>query len=288
MPTPVRDWVLEEKFAGRRLDVDYDDVGPSTARTSHLVQDRNTDGDDPTDAEALDFVLATIDQTVTVVEASEGVSLQELPLRALSLSWAGGRSWNLNADYARDLASTSEGFDLIGQSEKLIVSSGTTAYAKSGKTAEDFGGLINVDPEDGPQGTDVLRPRFRTTETVIYEDAQITDAYIATLRSMFGTVNNAVFNGYAAGEVLFVGATGRRRADTRWEITFKYDIGINRTNFTIGSITGIDSKAWQYTWVLREQTEDVAAASLAFQPKAVYVEDVYEESSFSMLQPAPA
>ena len=87
----------------------------------------------------------------------------------------------------------------------------------------------------------------------------------------------------AAGECLFLGASGSKRGEEDWEITFRFAASPNRTGITVGDITGIAKKGWEYLWVRYADAEDAAAKALVKKPVAVYVEKVYEDGDFSGL-----
>ncbi len=57
----------------------------------------------------------------------------------------------------------------------------------------------------------------------------------------------------------------------------------NRTGISVGPITGIAKKGWEYLWVRYADVEDTASNTLVKQPVAAYVEKVYEEASFAGL-----
>jgi len=78
-------------------------------------------------------------------------------------------------------------------------------------------------------------------------------------------------------------ASGSKRGDGAWEITYDFASSPNREGLTIGAITDIDKKGWEYLWVLYSDVED--GGMLAKQPRAVYVEKVYEEGDFAKLDP---
>ena len=75
----------------------------------------------------------------------------------------------------------------------------------------------------------------------------------------------------------------QRGPDEDWEITFKFAGSPNRTGITVGPITGIAKKGWEYLWVRYADAEDPASNTLVKQPVAAYVEKVYEDGSFSSL-----
>ncbi len=55
-------------------------------------------------------------------------------------------------------------------------------------------------------------------------------------------VNNASWKGFAAGECLFLGASGSKRGSDDWEITFRFAATPNKTGLTVGDIVDINKK----------------------------------------------
>jgi hypothetical protein len=101
--------------------------------------------------------------------------------------------------------------------------------------------------------------------------------------NLTGKVNNASFKGMAAGECLFLGASGSRRGSEKWEINFRFAGSPNRSGIQIGAITGIAKKGWEYLWVRYADEADATAHALVKKPVGVYIERVYEEGNFSSL-----
>ena len=83
------------------------------------------------------------------------------------------------------------------------------------------------------------------------------------------------------GEVLFLGASGSQRGEDDWEITFRFAASPNVTGLTVGPITGIAKRGWEYLWVRYSDAEDQHV--LVKQPIAAYVEKVYDEGNFAGL-----
>jgi len=155
-------------------------------------------------------------------------------------------------------------------------------YAPAGQTAPDFRGGIGVTP-DHVEGVDITVPVYNFSETHYFDDSTVTGGYKATLFSLTGSVNNSGFKGFASGEVLFLGASGSKRGQEPWEIAFKFAASPNATGLTVGDITGIDKKGWEYLWVRYSDQEDSAAKMLVKRPIAAYVEQVYPYGNFSGL-----
>ena len=199
---------------------------------------------------------------------------------------AGDGEWRVTVRYGQqepmESGDSQYSFDTGGGTQHITHSRETVgSYAAAG-TAPDFENAVGV-TKDNVEGCDIVVPTFSFSETHIKDDEDIDAAYKATLADLTGKVNNGAFKGFAAGEVLFLGASGTKRGSDEWEITYKFSAGRNATGLTVGSITGIAKKGWEYLWVLFEEVEDGTAVALVPQPSAVYVEKVYEAGDLSGL-----
>ena len=111
-------------------------------------------------------------------------------------------------------------FDTAGGTQHITQSLQTLGkYAPPGKVAPDFKGAIGV-THDNVEGVDITVPVYNFSETHYIASELVTLAYKATLFSLTGKVNKHVFRGFAPGEVLFVGASGAKRGEKDWEITW--------------------------------------------------------------------
>ena len=52
---------------------------------------------------------------------------------------------------------------------------------------------------------------------------------------------------------------------------------------SVGPITGISKKGWEYLWVRYAEVEDESAQVLVKRPVAAYVEKVYDSANFAAL-----
>ena len=170
-------------------------------------------------------------------------------------------------------------FDTGGGTQHVTQSISTVQkYAPPGKTAPDFKGAVGVTHE-AVEGVDITVPVYSFSETHYLPNATVTPAYKGKLFSLTGKTNNAAFKGCAAGECLFLGASGSKRsAQDDWEITFRFAASPNRTG-----IMGIAKKGWEYLWVRYADADDADAKAIVKRPVAAYVEKVYEEGSFADL-----
>ena len=193
---------------------------------------------------------------------------------------------SLGIDTAAGGEESSFSFDTGGGRHRLTQSLGTTSYAPPAVppdpalTPPDMGGAIGYDGEH-IQGVDITVPVYNFTETHYLPVATVTTGYKTTLADLTGTVNDGAFRGFPAGEVLFLGASGSRRNEEKWAITFRFARQKNVTGLTVGTIVAIDKLGWQYLWV--RYKDDVKDDRKVRIPAFVYVEDVYESASFGGL-----
>ena len=239
------------------------------------------------DSPTIDLVLAVTgsDDEVAVRAAIESyvpATYENLYLKQYTLTPKGNAIWEAVASYGRlepkDTAESQFSFDTGGGTTHITQSLATVARYPA--DAPDCKGAIGV-AGDNVEGTDITIPVYNFTETHYIDANLVTGAYKATLFSLTGKVNNAAFRGFAAGEVLFLGASGSVRRKEDWAITFRFAASPNVTGLQVGDITGIDKKGWEYLWVLYADAAD--QQTRIKRPRAVYVEKVYEEGDFSGL-----
>ena len=182
-------------------------------------------------------------------------------------------------------------FDTGGGTQHITQSLATvgTYAAPALPGAPDFRGAIGV-TADGVEGVDITAPVYNFSETHYLPAATVDNAYKGGLFQLTGRVNDGAFRGLAAGECLFLGASGTVRIPEDpsggggdWEINFRFAGSPNVTGLMIGDIGPINKKGWEYLWVRYQEAEDTAAKMLIRRPIAAYVEQVYREGDFSVL-----
>jgi hypothetical protein len=164
----------------------------------------------------------------------------------------------------------------------------------SGETAPDFQGAIGV-TDDSVEGCDVTVPVFSFSVTRYMAAASVTSEYVGKLFALTGKTNNASWSvtvtvggvpltlTFNEGEALFLGASGSPRGDNTWEITGRFAASPNATNLSIGGLTGIAKKGWEYLWVQYKDKKDTGAKCVLKKPKCVVVDRVYDSGSFGDL-----
>jgi len=203
--------------------------------------------------------------------------------------------WTASITYLRPQAGSGGGasetrtFDTGGGTKHLTQSLGTVAANSipAANGVKNYDGAIGARENQGVleiEGVDVVSPVFNFTETKYIPDANVTANYSLTLAELTGSVNNAAFKGFAAGEVLFLGVSGSKRdSDSKWEMTFKFSAQRNRPTVAVGSEMSFANVAgWNYLWI--EYSNFASANGMIRKPVRAYVEKVYPDKDFSLLE----
>jgi len=241
-----------------------------------------------------------------------GQPLNKLQAESYTLDYLGDEAWQLTVNYISRGADDDTKPDPLRRSRSFDTSGGTThitqqpqldagtsirtygterRYPESGvDAAPDQQGAIGVDGQN-VNGVDIIVPALQWTETYDVPAQYVTTQYIKNVSALTGTVNNAAFRGFAAGEVLFQGATGSQdwdaeKGDSPWSLSYKFLASANADGTTIplvtvGTMGGILKKGHEYLWVRYE--DEVDANTLVKRPRHVYVNQVYAETDFSLL-----
>jgi len=265
--------ILGEKWAGRTAG-----IGNAAFRDRVYILQGSTN-----DEEILEALLT---------HSPESLSDDSLWRNNAEVEELGDNLWLGTVEYGRkadkEAGESTYAFEIGTQQAHITNSLGTVAgYTANETAAPNFRGAIGVsgDAENRQvSGVDIHVPTLQFSESHIVAASAITPAYKVALYNLAGKVNNAPFKGLAAGECLFLGASGSIRTEGTngdWEISFKYAASPNVTGLSVGAITGIAKGGWDYLWVLYEDDED--QDTIVKVPKAVYVERVFYQGDFSIL-----
>jgi hypothetical protein len=250
-----------------------------------------TEGADP--AAELSFLIhGTADEALALQELQMQApgSYSGLPRRNVTVAPMAPLAWLGRASYAlkdtlppQPTGGSTFAFDTTGGQQHITHAlSSISRHAAPGDIAPDFQGAIGV-TDSSVEGVDITVPVYRWSETHYLPDSQVTEAYKGVLFGLTGTVNDDVFKGFAAGECLFLGASGSKRSSDDWEIAFRFAGSPNVSGLTIGEIVGISKKGWEYLWVRYESDVDDTANRLIQKPSSVHVEQVYRSGNFTLL-----
>lgn len=226
-----------------------------------------------------------------------GAPGMQLMVESYSLSYLGDEAWQLSVQYTKDGAEDEDKPDPLHRSRSFDTSGGTKHITQAreevsyGTSPPAMNKAIGVDGQS-VAGVDIVVPQLQWSENYDVPDKFITSEYIKKVAERTGTVNDAGFRSFAAGEVLFIGCSGSHEWDEEkgsgpWNLAFKFIANPNAGSGqtypaeTIGAITGVEKKGHEYMWIYYDS--DVTGGTLLKQPKFVYVNEVYRKTSFADL-----
>ena len=198
-------------------------------------------------------------------------------------------TWTVTVEYEGkkqedDQGNFSRSFEVSQGSQHIIQSLNTVSSYKAAGVAgaiPSTQGAIGV-TKDSVDGCDVPVPEAKFSETYYIPQAAFTLNYQRTVTLMCATWNDATFRGYPSGEVLFNGITASLSSeDGPWQATFTFSISPNRTGLTVGGITNITKRGWDYVWLWYADVQN--GQSMRKVPYYAYVEQVLYSSDFSLL-----
>ena len=213
-----------------------------------------------------------------------------LGMASLSRERVADEVWDFTAEYRQREPEPGEYTVSIDTSGGQIMQTYAYAEAKYVATGESAPGMNNaIDVQDNkPQGVQRVIPALKLSIRAKIKTANITTvggvmAYAQVISELTGTVNNATaFGQFAAGELLFTGASGDIIADDP-SLTFSFLASKNATGLTIGSITGITKKGHDYIWFSFKNDKDATTGLQQSAPRAAYVNRIYGEADHSLL-----
>lgn len=152
--------------------------------------------------------------------------------------------------------------------------------------------------KDGVDGVDIVVPNYSWTEQYTFAASFADFAYARdVVMPLTGRTNDDWFRGFAAGEVLFHGASASRRGYEKVEVTYKFSGSPNAVDILVSpGIPGdpntrliVDVKAGhEYLWCSYVEKEvpaqDGFPARVVLEPRSAHVATVYEEGDFSTLR----
>ena len=175
-------------------------------------------------------------------------------------------------------------FEIGTETANIKISPNTiSGDAPDARPVPETKGYINI-TEDGVDGVDVLVPTYRFSETHYKAVADVDAEYKGAVFALISKTNDASFKGFAAGEVIFLGARGAKRGADDWEITYEFAAAPNATSIAVGDITVAAKKGWEYLWTMNEPADDQDAGVLSREPIAAFVEELYPPGDFSALE----
>jgi hypothetical protein len=203
---------------------------------------------------------------------------RDLYLQSFDVDPMGGDAWDVIAHYGLvDRTSNVYNLDTSGGNAHITQSLGTSGRYG---TAPDLNGAIGFDGER-VEGTDVNMRKFAWNEQYRLEKVRFTQSYKLVLFNLTYTVNSSTFRGFAAGQVMFNGATASQQGSHDVEITYYFEASPNLGSHMVGAIAVASKLGWEYEWVRYQKSE--ADNRLATAPDGVYVERVYAYGNLALL-----
>ena len=237
------------------------------------------------------YVATEIDTAVRAASAATVTSAatsRTLYRQSISYESKGAGVWDFTIPYgphetknADDTPEAEFSFD-IGTENTKIFTSLATVNKYPALTAPDLKGAINWNGKEA-EGVDIMIPKCSLSYKQIIADSTFDATYRRNLSLLVGKVNDGTWEGYSAGELLLTSVSGSFRfKNTDWEISFNIAVSENKSGLSIGAITGITKKGWDYLWVKHKKKID-GDAKFVLEPEYVYVEQVYEYGDYSIL-----
>jgi hypothetical protein len=174
-------------------------------------------------------------------------------------------------------------FSTTGGTFHVTEAKSQAKYPGAGSPGEapSCGNTIGWREGESPEGVDIVVPQTQFTIRKRVPYSTITINYVKTLRNATGKTNSDTFLGFAADELLFLGAEGQQTSAGDTELTFHFTAGENLTGQTVAGISSVAKKAHQYLWVKYGRSQGTDAIEPIAQ--GVYVAQVYDQVAFSTL-----
>ena len=214
----------------------------------------------------------------------------DLGLSSLSRERIADEVWDFTGQYKQREPEPGEytvSIDTNGGQVMQTYAYAESKYVATGESAPGMNGAIDVQDKK-PQGVQRIIPALKITVRAKIKTANITTvggvmAYARLISELTGTVNNATaFGEFAAGELLFTGASGDIIAENP-SLQFTFLASKNVTGLTIGSITGITKAGHDYIWFSFKDDKDASTGLLQSKPRAAYVNRIYGEANHGLL-----
>lgn len=185
-----------------------------------------------------------------------------------------------------DLETVVVSFDTGGGTAKVLRAEAETSYGSpdapyNGIAPESYFAIGLTD--DGIEGVDVPVPALQWSETWQIARGDVDWSYVRFLHDMTGKLNDAEFRGFDVAEVRFLGASAQPNGEDLFSFTFKFAASATVEDITIGDITGIYKRGWDYLWTRYESVVDDTTKKMTKKPIAVYVSQVSKLGDFSSL-----
>jgi hypothetical protein len=215
-----------------------------------------------------------------VAQASSSVFRSGLWRNNITATHEGNGVWKGSIHYGQ--FQTAQGkwnldFDTSGGTIRV-----THSKAQRAKYGTDAPDTRAIGAHDGQvDGCDIVIPALKLTWSFNHPVMGMPMSRIKTLARFTGQTNSDEWMSFAAGELLFIGATGAMGSETETTVRYNFIASENATGLTIGSIAGIAKKGHDYLDVIWQ--DEVVGGKDVKTAKYVYSHRVYDETAFATL-----
>jgi hypothetical protein len=175
---------------------------------------------------------------------------------------------------------TTGGSMLSKQSYKTVGS-----FAPPGMVPPNYNGAIEV--RDGDiTGCEIIVPSLSFTLSQT-RNGMVTMPFIKILSMLTGRINSQPFLVFNPGDVLFEGASGAQNYSSdespTFDMSLKFKVSPSIYNLKVGNINVGYKRGWDYFWIEHRQVFDDECVSKSLEPRAAYIEQVYESADMNIL-----
>lgn len=227
-------------------------------------------------SQSVTYVTAVARLSTYPVLASPIGILYRQPVRVNS---TGFESFDVDVEYQPRKNEAGEfdwDFDTTGGTIQLFASKETRAKYPTA-SAPSYDQAIDVQGDE-VKGVPVVIPAMKINVSYRHPPGTITLAYAKHLRNLTGLVNSAPFLTFAAGEVLFLGASGRDGSANEASVQYQFGVSENASNITVGAVTIAAKLGWDAVWIkFKDDEKTVSGDTYGVKiPQFAYVERVYD------------
>lgn len=212
---------------------------------------------------------------------AEEISPSVDPLDLDTTDWQVSVTWSLSGGAPQTGLNYS--FSIGGGTYHRNYAIAEIRHSPAGSVAPFVNKAINDDGERIHGVSLPAQPAMEFTIEARKTPAQVTNAYLTTVSDLVYNTNLSTFEGWAAGEVLFMGLTGSRTGDDEFTLNYKFGRRPNLTGQTVAGVTGVDYDGWNYVWVRWKKEFDAANNVTNTTAAGVYVNQVHEIGDFAGL-----
>lgn len=163
------------------------------------------------------------------------------------------------------------------------------AVTVDGRPVRNFYNGINRNDAGGYDGVDLFVPTPEFSMKQSHPMGWFSRSARVLISTLVGCINNAPFDGYAPGELMFKGidATTARYTDAygvyQWYWQATYHFAASPNTFIQFGGQDVPKRGWDYSWMLVEKWENTETGDEESRPVQLNIERVYRTMDFSAL-----